>query len=65
MTGRVKHEHCRNLSLKVNRLTNHTVDIEEYPERPSDLTIDGAVYKRISNTKIYEMLEGLLNEEGD
>jgi hypothetical protein len=63
MAGRIKHEHCRNLALKVNRLTQHTVDIEEYPERLLDLIIDGTVYKRISNTKIYEMLETLLNDE--
>lgn len=60
MMQKIKHEYCRDLAFRVNQSTNHKVVIEEYPERPSDLILDGITYKRISNTKIYEMLEGLL-----
>ncbi len=61
--GRViKHSYCRELAYKINETTEHIVSIEEYPERPSDLTIDGRIYKRMSNTKIYEILNNILEE---
>lgn len=59
----IKRSYCRDLEYRVNTKTNHVVSIEEYPERPSDLTIDGKTYKRMSNTKIHEILERILEDE--
>lgn len=58
----IKKSYCKNLEWLVNKNTNHVVSIEEYPEKPSDLTVDGKVYKRISNTKIYNILSNILEE---
>jgi hypothetical protein len=63
MSRKIRYSWCKDLERRVNEKTNHTASIEEYPERPSDLTIDGKVYKRLSNTKIYEMLDQILNNE--
>jgi len=59
----IKKSYCKDLEWRVNKNTNHVVSIEEYPERPSDLTIDGKIYRRMSNTKIYEMLNDILEKE--
>lgn len=59
----IKRSYCRDLEYRVNTRTNHVVSIEEYPERLSDLTIDGKTYKRMTNTKIYETLSKILEEE--
>lgn len=58
----IKKSYCKNLEWLVNKNTNHMVSIEEYTEKPSDLTVDGKVYKRISNTKIYNILSDILEE---
>lgn len=59
----IKRSYCRDLEHRVNTRTNHIVSIEEYPERISDLTIDGKTYKRMTNTKIFEILSEILEEE--
>ena len=57
-----KKSYCKNLEWLVNQNTNHVISIEEYPERPSDLTVDGKIYKRVSNTKIHNMLSDILEK---
>ena len=50
----IKRFYCRDLEYRVNTRTNHVVSIDEYPERLSDLTIDG---KLISVWQIQKYLK--------
>lgn len=59
----IKRSYCKDLEYRVNTRTNHVVSIEEYPERLSDLTIDEKTYKCMTNTKIFETLSKILEEE--
>lgn len=48
-----KKSYCKDIEWRVNQNTNHVVSIEEYPERSSDLTING---KNIQKHEQYKNL---------